>query len=171
MSSIEAFKSVISDLSSEEVSQLASDYVVEKKAICENFSVLAKEKGLDISKFNDPEKFNEEEFAIINSITESDEIKNKSVKSLDKLNQLAQDKGISISNIEIETCLAEMQENDEFDDLELSNEALEIVSGGGFWFAVPATKAALYLSAKFLGAGSIAGGVLKATGHLPWYTP
>jgi len=169
MSSIEAFKSVISDLSSEEVSQLASDYVVEKKVICENFSVLAKEKGIDVSKFNDPSQFNEEELAIIASITGSDEIASKSVKSLDKLSQLAQDKGISISNVEIETCLAEMQENDEFDDLELSNEALEIVSGGGFWFGVTA-KLALKITVAAIGPTAILGGALKKANKLPWWS-
>ena len=47
-----------------------------------------------------------------------------------KIIQMAADKGFVLTSEEIVQFINQMNENDEFDDLELNHEALEIVSGG-----------------------------------------
>lgn len=59
-----------------------------------------------------------------------------------KIIQLAADKGFILTAEEITQFIFQMNEDDEFDDLELSNEALTAVAGGwnGVWW-LPGTRA------------------------------
>ena len=51
-------------------------------------------------------------------------------KTTAKMIQMAADKGFELTSDEIIQFLTQMAENDEFDDIELSNEALAAVAGG-----------------------------------------
>ncbi len=50
--------------------------------------------------------------------------------TVNKIIQMAADKGFELTKEEIAKFIAQMIEEDEFDDLELSTEALAIVAGG-----------------------------------------
>ena len=51
-------------------------------------------------------------------------------KTTAKIIQMAADKGFELTSDEIIQFLTQMNENDEFDDIQLSNEALAAVAGG-----------------------------------------
>ena len=51
-------------------------------------------------------------------------------KTTAKMIQMAADKGFELTSDEIIQFITQMYENDEFDDIELSNEALAAVAGG-----------------------------------------
>ncbi len=51
-------------------------------------------------------------------------------KTTAKIIQMGADKGFELTSDEIIQFLTQMNENDEFDDIELSNEALAAVAGG-----------------------------------------
>ncbi len=51
-------------------------------------------------------------------------------KTTAKIIQMAADKGFELTSEEIIQHLTQMNENDEFEDIELSNEALAAVAGG-----------------------------------------
>ena len=51
-------------------------------------------------------------------------------KTTAKIIQMAADKGFELTSEEIIQHLTQMNENDEFDDIQLSNEALAAVAGG-----------------------------------------
>ena len=56
--------------------------------------------------------------------------RHNSPKTTAKIIQMAADKGFELTFDEIIQHLTQMNENDEFDDIELSNEALAAVAGG-----------------------------------------
>ena len=93
----------------------------------------------------------------------------------------AKTKGIDLDAGEIETYLHEMNDNDEFSDIELGPEALAMVSGGGWFLGGLMAKGAAFLAKKALatsatkvalgvaGPTAIIKSAVKKAEDLPWY--
>ncbi len=51
--------------------------------------------------------------------------------AINKMITIASDKGVTLTSDEVQSFISEMDEDDEFDDIELSAAALSSIAGGG----------------------------------------
>lgn len=163
MATLAEFKSVIDDFSKDELSSMASSYIANADKTTKEIINQAKSRGIDLNDENwDNDEVSKEDKTFISDLILSLSGPSKVHQAiLDK----ASTKGIKLETVEIDQYLYELQENDELDDLELSEEALATVSGGAFWFAPliawGVAKIAAYatvgkVAAAVVGPGSIA---------------
>ena len=133
MATLAEFKSVIDDFSKDELSSMSSSYIVNADKTTKEIVNQAKSRGIDLNDENwDNDEISKEDKTFISDLFSSLSVPTKVHQAiLDK----ASTKGIKLETVEIDQYLYELQENDELDNLELSEEALATVSGGAFWFA------------------------------------
>ena len=133
MATLTEFKSVMDDFSQDELSSMASSYIVNADKTNKEIVNQAKSRGIDLTDENwDNDEVSKEDKTFISDLILSLSGPSKVHQAiLDK----ASTKGIKLESVEIDQYLYELQENDELDNLELSEEALATVSGGAFLFA------------------------------------
>ena len=130
MATLTEFKTIREKLSNEKISSLASCYINDNVKNNTLFFEALKTEGFAISSLDEIEEidFNEKQKQIYNDLYNK-YIKDKN-RAVNELIQIGSESSIPLTSEEIDLYINELSENDEFDDLELDNEALQTVSGG-----------------------------------------
>lgn len=178
MATLEQFKAVLDDYSPEQLSDLATQYVTSSGKAVQQLMQAAQAQGIDLSSDAGSDSFSEEDIQKAAALMES----YKGPEAVyEALIDQAKAKGIDLDAGEIEVYLHEMNDNDEFSDIELGPEALEMVSGGGWFLGGLLAKGAAFLAKKamtvtagkvaagVIGPSAILGAALKKAEDLPWY--
>ena len=180
MATLQEFKTVISDYSSQELSQIATQYINESAKAVQSLIAEGKDQGLDLTSEDDSIEYSENELEAASNLLNG----YKGAENVYKtLIEKGSEKGIELTPVEIEGYLQEMAAGDEFNNIELGDEALAQVSGGA-WFLAGLAAKALAWGGKKMAAKAAAGGafsfiaptailkpVIKRAAKLPWYCP
>jgi hypothetical protein len=131
LATLEEFKTLRGKLSEEKISSLASTYINDNFKNNKLFLEALKAEGInfDFTSKDDFELDLTEKQQKIYENLYNQHIKDKN-KSVNELIRIGSEYSINLTPEDIDIYINELSENDEFDDLELDNEALKIVSGG-----------------------------------------
>ena len=130
MATLEEFKTLREKLSEEKISSLASGYINDNFKNNSLFFESLKSEGIDYD-------LTSEDCGL--DLTDKqqktyEDLYNKYIKdknnSVNELIKIGSEYSITLTPEEIDLYINELSDNDEFDDLELDNEALKTVSGG-----------------------------------------
>ena len=180
MATLQEFKSVVSDYSSQELSQIASQYINESAKAVQDLIAAGKDQGLDLASEDNSIEYSESELEAASNLLNG----YKGAENVYKtLIEKGAEKGIELTPVEIEGFLQDMAAGDEFNNIELGDEALAQVSGGAWFLAGLAAKAFAWGAKKYaakaaggaifkvIAPTTILGGAIKKAANLPWYTP
>ena len=175
MGTFQEFKNVLDELESQELSQIASQYINESAKAVNELIAKGKDQGLDLSSNDESIEYSEAELEAASQLLANYKgAENVYNTLIDKGSQ----KGIELTTDEVETYLQEMAASDEFKDIELGDEALAQVSGGAWFFGGLAAKAIMYVAKKVtakkvvkFAAKSVIKSHIRKAANLPWYAP